>query len=222
MLATHRYRYRGRHRAPSTAGRATARVMTAATVAVLPAGLAQAAHAAPDSVWDRLAQCESSGRWDLNIGQFDGGLQFLPATWRGFGGAEFAPFAHQASRAEQIAVAERVLAVQGWDAWPACSRKVGVRGEGVTVRSGEPRSEARETPAPGTHKAGERRTTETSPRASSSPRAARGDTHVVRSGDTLSGIAAAHATTWPKLHAANRAVVADPDLIHPGEILQVA
>ncbi len=83
--------------------------------------------AAGGSVWDRLAQCESSGNWSSNVGTFDGGLQFLPSTWRAYGGAQYAPYANQATRQQQIAVAERVLAGQGWRAWPACSRKLGLR-----------------------------------------------------------------------------------------------
>jgi hypothetical protein len=79
-------------------------------------------------VWDRLAQCESSGNWSINTGNgFFGGLQFLPATWEGFGGLAFAPRADLATREQQIIVAERVLTKQGWGAWPACSRKLGLR-----------------------------------------------------------------------------------------------
>jgi Transglycosylase-like domain len=79
-------------------------------------------------VWDRLAQCESSGNWAINSGNgFYGGLQFLQATWDGFGGGAFAPRADLASRVQQIIVAERVLAKQGWNAWPECSRKLGLR-----------------------------------------------------------------------------------------------
>ncbi len=81
----------------------------------------------PVGVWDRLAQCESGGRWSLNVGLYDGGLQFHPATWRGFGGERYAQYAWQATREEQIDIAERVKARQGWGAWPACSRKLGLR-----------------------------------------------------------------------------------------------
>ncbi len=80
----------------------------------------------PGSPWRELAQCESGGRWALD-GRYDGGLQFLPATWRGYGGAEFAPAAWQATPSEQVVVAERVLAAQGWGAWPSCSRRLGFR-----------------------------------------------------------------------------------------------
>jgi resuscitation-promoting factor RpfA len=77
------------------------------------------------SVWDRLAQCESGGNWGTNTGNgYSGGLQFAPGTWRANGGTGSA---HNASRAEQIRVAERVRASQGWGAWPACSSKLGLR-----------------------------------------------------------------------------------------------
>jgi LysM repeat protein len=76
-------------------------------------------------VWDRLAQCESGGNWGINTGNgYAGGLQFAPGTWRANGGSGSA---HNASRAEQIRVAERVKASQGWGAWPACSSKLGLR-----------------------------------------------------------------------------------------------
>jgi LysM repeat protein len=76
-------------------------------------------------VWDRLAQCESGGNWGINTGNgYSGGLQFAPGTWQANGGSGSA---HNASRAEQIRVAERVKASQGWGAWPACSSKLGLR-----------------------------------------------------------------------------------------------
>ena len=133
-------RYRGRHRAPSTTGRTIARTAIAGAVAGAPLlAAAPAANAAPDSVWDRVAQCESSGNWNINTGNgFFGGLQFTSSTWRAFGGGVFADSANQASREQQIIVAERVLAGQGWGAWPVCSRKAGATGEAVTVRSSTP------------------------------------------------------------------------------------
>lgn len=83
---------------------------------------------ADGSVWDQLAQCESGGNWHINTGNgFSGGLQFHPQTWTGMGGGEYAPEAWQATREQQIVIAERVLAAQGWGAWPACSSKLGLR-----------------------------------------------------------------------------------------------
>jgi hypothetical protein len=82
------------------------------------------------SRWDRLAQCEAGGNWATNTGNgFGGGLQFMHqrsySTWLSFGGGEFAPHPWEASREQQIVVAERVLASSGWRAWPGCSRKFG-------------------------------------------------------------------------------------------------
>jgi resuscitation-promoting factor RpfA len=106
--------------------RALLRVAVAGAVALgIPLTIAGTANAAPASVWDRVAQCESSGNWQTNTGNgFYGGLQFTMSTWRGFGGQGMP---HQASRDQQIAVAQRVLAAQGWGAWPACSSKLGLR-----------------------------------------------------------------------------------------------
>jgi hypothetical protein len=82
------------------------------------------------SRWDQLAQCESGGNWATNTGNgFGGGLQFMHqrsySTWLSFGGGEFAPHPWEASREQQIDIAERVLASSGWGAWPGCSRKFG-------------------------------------------------------------------------------------------------
>ncbi|MDU0478112.1 DUF3235 domain-containing protein [Staphylococcus chromogenes] len=89
--------------------------------------LAPSAHAASDSDWDRLAGCEAGGNWGINTGNgYHGGLQFSPSTWNAYGGQEFAPYAYLATREQQIAVGERVLAGQGWGAWPACSASLGL------------------------------------------------------------------------------------------------
>jgi len=80
------------------------------------------------SRWDQLAECESGGDWSINTGNgFSGGVQFLRSTWLAMGGGEFAPDAYLASKAEQIVVAERLLEVSGWGAWPGCTRKFGWR-----------------------------------------------------------------------------------------------
>ncbi len=79
------------------------------------------------TVWDRLAQCESSGNWSHSGGTYHGGLQFHPQTWSAHKDASMPAYAYQASRSQQIVVAERVLASQGWGAWPACASKLGLR-----------------------------------------------------------------------------------------------
>jgi hypothetical protein len=76
-------------------------------------------------VWDRLAQCESGGNWGISTGNgFYGGLQFTPGSWRAAGGGGMP---NQASRQEQIRVAQNLQQRQGWGAWPACSAKLGLR-----------------------------------------------------------------------------------------------
>ena len=80
------------------------------------------------SVWDRLAQCESGGNWSMNTGNgYYGGLQFSASTWSGYGGGQYAPTADKATRAQQIAIAEKVRAGQGWGAWPSCTSQLGIR-----------------------------------------------------------------------------------------------
>ncbi|MDO5032725.1 resuscitation-promoting factor Rpf1 domain-containing protein [Corynebacterium sp.] len=102
---------------------AASTVAFGATAAIM----APTASAAPDSDWDRLAQCESGGNWSINTGNgFYGGLQFASGTWNAMGGSQYAPTADQATREQQIAVAEKVLAAQGWGAWPACSASLGL------------------------------------------------------------------------------------------------
>lgn len=72
--------------------------------------------------WEAIAMCESTQRWHLNVGIFDGGLQFHPLTWDAYGGRQFGQFAWQASKIEQMVVATRVLNVEGPGAWPFCFR----------------------------------------------------------------------------------------------------
>ncbi|NLG22068.1 MAG: hypothetical protein GX555_11650 [Actinomycetales bacterium] len=122
--------YQPKHAArPPAPHRLTARLAGATTLAVAAAGLAVApAHAAyTPEVWDAVAQCESGGDWDINTGNgFYGGLQFWHPTWKSFGGQEYAGYAHQATKQEQIAIARRVLYTQGPGAWPVCSVVAGL------------------------------------------------------------------------------------------------
>jgi resuscitation-promoting factor RpfA len=118
------------HSRPATRaprGRKLLRVAVAGAIALgAPVALAGTADAAvPAAKWDRIAQCESGGNWGTATGNgYYGGLQFSMRTWKSFGG-QGSP--HRASKSQQIAVAERVLAAQGWKAWPACSRRAGFR-----------------------------------------------------------------------------------------------
>jgi resuscitation-promoting factor RpfA len=204
-------RYRGRHRAPSTTGRTIARTALAGAVAGAPLfALTPAAHAASGSTWDRVAQCESGGRWNINTGNgYHGGLQFSAGTWSAFGGGEFAAKAHQASRAEQIVVAERVLAAQGWGAWPVCSRKAHARDQSASPRRVAERKRA-------TEQVGVPATAGLPDEA-----IAVGGSYVVQPGDTLSRIAAQAGVDggWKALARKNPQLAADPDSISPGQTL---
>ncbi|WP_416564614.1 transglycosylase family protein [Nocardia testacea] len=141
----------GRHRKPTNTGRTVAKVaVTGAMISGAGVALAGTASAAPDSDWDRLAQCEAGGNWAINTGNgYHGGLQFSQSTWQANGGGEYASTANQASREEQIVVAERVLASQGWGAWPSCSSSLGLS-SGSTPRETPADTPAvqTETPAP--------------------------------------------------------------------------
>jgi resuscitation-promoting factor RpfA len=112
----------GRHRKPTTSSISVAKI--AFTGAVLGGGsiaMAGQAAAATDGEWDQVARCESGGNWGINTGNgYYGGVQFTASTWAAHGGGQYAPSAQLATREQQIAVAERVLATQGRGAWPVC------------------------------------------------------------------------------------------------------
>ncbi|MCX5202155.1 LysM peptidoglycan-binding domain-containing protein [Streptomyces sp. NBC_00237] len=196
--------------------RETAALVGAALVAPLAliAATGQPAAAADRGVWDRIAQCESGGNWHINTGNgYYGGLQFTAGTWRAYGGGAYASRADRASKSEQIAVATKVQRKQGWGAWPACSRRAGASGgapgAAAVAKSVQPAKAAK--PA---------KKDRVAPRADRGERrapAVSGRGYVVRSGDTLGGIAQDHGVSWRKLYAVNRAAVgADPNVILPG------
>ncbi|MFR9751274.1 transglycosylase family protein [Nocardia sp. 004] len=94
--------------------------VTGALVAIPFTFSTASAAAAPTHNWDGVAQCESGGNWGINTGNgYYGGLQFSHSTWTANGGRGYA---HNASKAEQIRVAENVLATQGVGAWPTCGQ----------------------------------------------------------------------------------------------------
>ena len=103
--------------------RSAAALVLAATSATMVAPASQAADLA---TWEKLAQCESGGNWSINTGNgFYGGLQFTQQSWNGVG---MSGSPQTASREAQIEAGERLLAVQGWGAWPACTAKLGLSG----------------------------------------------------------------------------------------------
>jgi hypothetical protein len=97
-------------------------------MATTTAAACQPRQASPaPGVWDRLAQCESGQRWNINTGNgYYGGLQFLTSTWLANGGGQYAPRADLATRAEQIRVAETLRAKSGYRPWPQCAAKLGL------------------------------------------------------------------------------------------------
>lgn len=206
----------------STLTRATAVVGTAS--ASLAALGTQIAQAAPDSIWDAVAQCESGGNWAINTGNgYYGGLQFLPSTWAAFGGHEFASNAHLATREQQILVAERTLAAQGWGAWPVCSRRAGATAYGVDLRNIPQQAPAPTPPAPSAGNAAP-----VPPVIQAAPASSTVNV-TVEKGNTLSGLALTTGectpeeditNCWEAAYERNKPVIgADPNLILPGQVL---
>ncbi|WP_033219747.1 transglycosylase family protein [Kitasatospora phosalacinea] len=121
----------GRHRRQGPAEKAAERAIAAAGVAgigiALPLLAASGAHAAPSAVWDRVADCESGGNWNSDAGNgLYGGLQINAQRWTDYGGTQYAPLPSGATRSQQIAVAERILATEGPLAWSACADDAGL------------------------------------------------------------------------------------------------
>jgi LysM repeat protein len=181
----------------------------AALMALTVAGVglsAAPANAASVSTWDRVANCESSGNWSINTGNgYYGGLQFSLSTWRAYGGSGMP---QNASKMTQIRIAEKVLAGQGWGAWPVCSIRAHASG------------------GPSTHSASvvHRSTTHKAKKAvKHSAVKLSGKTYTVKSGDTLAKIAAKKHINggWHRLFAANTSRVSNANLIFVGQILQV-
>lgn len=203
----------------SSTGRNVARIALAGLVVGAPIALAAPAQAAPN--WDALAQCESGGRWDINTGNgYYGGLQFAQSTWVAYGGTQYASTAAGATREEQIAIAQRVLAGQGAGAWPACTRKTGWNnGGGAVAPKATPKTVKKATPkaTPKTVK----KAAPAAPAASTAP--SNGADYTVKPGDTLSEIAAIHGVKggWTAIFDRNRHIINDPDLIFPGQQLDL-
>lgn len=200
----------GRHRVPKRShsalrgGLTKSAAVASAAVAVPALALGGApAHAATGSTWNQLSKCESGGNWHINTGNgFYGGLQFSASTWKAFGGGKYAPRADQASKSEQISVAEKVLDAQGWGAWPSCSSKLGLTSADAAGSPGV--APAADESGGGSHKGG-------------------GD-YTVKSGDTLSEIAHRFDVKggWHALWKKNRDVVgSNPNALKVGTHLDV-
>jgi resuscitation-promoting factor RpfA len=185
-------------------------------------GLAAAipAAAAP-TVWDRVAQCESGGNWKINTGNgYYGGLQFAAGTWRGHGGQTYASQAHLATKAEQIAIARRVLAGQGPGAWPVCSRRAG-----LTKSNG---GADRNATAAATSGASKNQNLSDSKKkiakkSTQKKYSSTGKTVHVKRGDTLRKIAKRYHVEggWKGLWKLNKKTIKDPNLIYIGQTLKI-
>jgi len=211
---------RGRHRRQSNRplSRGISRASLAVTVGgagiALPLIGAGNAQAASTDTWDKVAQCESTGNWSINSGNgYYGGLQFSQSTWSGYGGTKYAERADQATKDQQITVAEKVLASQGPGAWPSCGPEAGLSKDSgspqVSPDSGDDGSAGEGGTAPSGGKQARQE----------------GGTYTVVGGDTLARIAREKHTEggWHKLYETNRETVGgDPDLIRPGQKLSLS
>lgn len=129
-----------------------------------------AANAVDGATWDALAQCESGGNWSINTGNgFYGGLQFTQQSWNGVG---MSGSPATATRAQQIEAGERLLAIQGWGAWPACSAKLGLYGKtGVAPTYTEPTTVAAQSQTQQTYTAPAAQAAPAAPAAQAAPAA---------------------------------------------------
>lgn len=206
-----------------------------------------AANAVDGATWDALAQCESGGNWSINTGNgFYGGLQFTQQSWNGVG---MSGSPATATRAQQIEAGERLLAIQGWGAWPACSAKLGLYGKtGAAPTYTEPtttvaaQSQTQQTyTAPAAQAAPAAPAAQAAPAAVEAPAApaaapaveapaapvaapkAAAGTYTVVPGDSLSLIAAklGVAGGYQAIAAANTDIIYNVDLIFPGQVLTI-
>ncbi|MFJ8046196.1 transglycosylase family protein [Kitasatospora sp. NPDC096147] len=185
------------------------------TIPTLTAGTASAASV---STWDKVAACESTNDWSINTGNgFYGGLQFTSSTWAEFGGKQYAPQANQATKAQQIAIAEKVLAVQGPGAWPVCSVQAGLTKGGAPAQVDTSAAKA-ETPKAAPQAAAPKAAEQTAQTAQT----AAAKSYTVVAGDWLSTIARDQNVEggWEKLYELNKAQLPEgPHVIYPGQQL---
>ncbi|NEB80635.1 LysM peptidoglycan-binding domain-containing protein [Streptomyces sp. SID14478] len=226
---------KGKHRRPSKAVRVATLAGVAGAAVAVPLMGATSASAASTSEWDQVAQCESGGNWSINTGNgYTGGLQFSSSTWAAYGGTAYASSADQASKAQQISVAEKVLAAQGKGAWPSCG--VGLSGASTGNSAPAPEAPQQSQPQQKTEQRADSSTTTRSEQRQQPQQESKKDTvttptgkkvekgdgeYKVKTGDTLGEIASAHGTSWQKVFKLNKDIVSDADLIYPGQQLHL-
>jgi resuscitation-promoting factor RpfA len=170
------------------------------------------------TVWDKVAKCESGNRWHISTGNgYYGGLQFSSGTWKAYGGRKYGSQAHKATKAEQIAIARRVLASQGPGAWPTCSRRAG-----LTKANGKADKKAVPATNPGATKAKARKPVAT--KAKPVVKKSTGPVKRVKviRGDTLAKIAHRYHVKggWRGLWKLNK-TLKNPNRIYVGQVLRI-
>ncbi len=233
----------GKHR---RASKRFVRIATLAGVAgtaiTVPLIASTSASAASVATWDKVAQCESGGDWSINTGNgYYGGLQFSQSSWEAAGGLQYAARADLATKDQQIAVAEKLLALQGPSAW-SCASAGGLTAGGPSpdinpsgsssssTSSSSTSSSSTSTPkstsgTSTTAHTGTTHSTRSTPRHAVPTAIPKGDgEYTVVKGDSLAKIAAAHHVSggWHKLFSLNKDIVKDADLIYPGQHLHLS
>jgi resuscitation-promoting factor RpfA len=218
--------YSGKDSIPTLTSTIIKRAVGASAALALSCGIGLAGTApaeAATSVWDRVAKCESGGNWKINTGNgYYGGVQFAASTWKAYGGRTYANQAHQATKAEQIAIARRVLAGQGPGAWPTCSRRAG-----LTKSNGEADGNATPATNPGASKttkvsdSKKKIAKKTAPKKYSANASSK--TIHVKRGDTLRKIAKRYHVKggWKALWKLNKKTIKNPNLIYIGQTIKV-
>ncbi|MFD7669126.1 transglycosylase family protein [Streptomyces sp. NPDC059788] len=231
---------KGKHRRPSKAVRVATLAGVAGAAVAVPLMGATSASAAGNN-WDAVAQCESGGNWSINTGNgYYGGLQFTNSSWAAAGGTQYAPRADMASKSQQIAAAERLLAIQGPGAWTCAGGHLGqgnanAKADGGSSQGGSShkshksyKSERSYSAPQGTSRSEARKQGEDlarktpAPQKKSTPKSNPEGNYTVKSGDTLAKIAASHGKNWKSVYANNKSVIGgNPNLIFPGQKLAV-
>lgn len=222
---------KGKHRRPSKAVRVATLAGVAGAAVAVPLMGATNASAASVQTWEAVAQCESGGNWSINTGNgYYGGLQFSQSSWAAAGGTQYAARADLATKNQQIAVAEKLLDLQGPGAW-ACAGAGGLTNDGVDpgVDTGSGSAEKAQ-PERTAEQPASRSETRTEPKAEETvttptgKKVEKGDgEYKVKAGDTLGKIADAKKVKggWEKLFELNDDIVDDADLIFPGQQLHL-
>ncbi|MGX1852791.1 LysM peptidoglycan-binding domain-containing protein [Streptomyces sp. NBC_01456] len=220
---------KGKHSRPSKAVRVATLAGIAGAAVAVPLMGATSASAASVSTWDKVAQCESGGNWSINTGNgYYGGLQFSNSSWAAAGGTQYAPRADQASKSQQIAAAEKLLAIQGPGAW-SCAGAGNLTAGGPAANVDTSGSQTKSAPQQDSGKTEAKTEAKKAP-AAPEKRASRSTerkslghgNYTVKAGDTLAKIAKAHGTNWKSVYEANKSVIGgNPNLILPGQKLNV-